>query len=66
MKTYEQTDLRDGLTISSQTENFIMLNSSRSWVPLDDLEYLLSVGLECHGVSPGPNYSTMICCRKTV
>lgn len=66
MKNYEQSDLHDGLSICSQTENYIMLLHDAGRVFLIDLEFLLSIGLECCGVTAGGNFKALICCRKTV
>jgi hypothetical protein len=66
MRIYVQEDLRDGLSIAAQSENFLMISHAIGVVMLDDMEYLLSIGLECCGVTPSINMSTMICCRKTI
>jgi hypothetical protein len=66
MKVYSQEDLRDGLSIADQSENFLMVRHALGVVMLSDVEYLLSLGLECCGVTPGTNMSAIICCRKTI
>jgi hypothetical protein len=66
MKIYKSEDLRGGLTIESQSENYLLIRHYIGVVMLDDMEYLLSIGLECCGVTPSQNLSAMICCRKTI
>lgn len=64
MKAYSSEDLRDGLDIVDQSENYLLIRHSIGTVMLDDMEYLLSIGLECCGVTPGASISATICCRK--
>ena len=62
-RNYSEADLPEWCEIGEQTENFMIVRSSRSVYP-SDLEQLLSIGLACCGVSPASWGSVAVMLRK--
>lgn len=66
MRTYTADDFKgELLSIGDQTDHFVMIHHKIGIVTLGDLEFLLSIGLECCGVTPSLNMTATICCCKT-
>ena len=64
MRTYATTDFRAGFEIGDQSENFVFVRDLAGIVMISTLEYLLSIGLQCCGVSTETVGTSIIACLK--
>lgn len=63
-KHYDESSLPAWCQVIDQSENFLFLRHRFGNVSIGDVEFLLSIGLQCCGISPSEDNSCVIGCLK--
>lgn len=63
-KHYDDSSLPEWWQVIDQSENFLFVRHRYGNVSIEDVEFLLSIGLQCCGISPSNDLSCVIGCLK--